>query len=49
LLLLAPVFGVATGVFILGEVLSWRFGVGAVVTLAGIVAIMTVHSRKKPA
>ena len=49
LLLMAPIFGVAMGVFILGEVLSWRFILGAVVTLAGIIAIMTMQSRKAAA
>ena len=42
-LLLAPIFGVVMGVLILDETLSWRFVLGAVVTLAGIVAIITAR------
>ena len=46
LLLMAPVFGVAMGILIFGEVLSWRFMLGAAVTLAGVVAIVTVRARR---
>ena len=45
-LLMAPVFGVAMGILILGEVLSWRFALGAMATLAGVVAIVTVHTHR---
>ena len=45
LLMMAPIFGVAMGVLILGEVLSWRFMIGAAVTLTGVAAIMLVRAR----
>lgn len=49
LLLMAPVFGVALGMLIYGEVLTWRFLLGAAATLAGVVAIANAGARRPAA
>ena len=39
-------FGVALGILIYGEVLTWRFLLGAAATLAGVVAIANAGARR---
>lgn len=47
LFLLAPVFAVVAGVYLLGDVLTLRILIGAAITLAGVLAV-TLTPGKKP-
>lgn len=46
--LLIPVFGVAFGVALLGEELTWRLLAGGLVTIAGVAAVMLHRDRPQP-
>lgn len=46
--LLAPVIGVLTSVWLLGEALTWQLVLGGTITLAGVLLI-TLRSGRKPA
>ena len=46
--LLAPLFGVCFGVFLYDEPLTWKFILGGVITLAGVLIINLRNAEKQP-
>ena len=46
-LLLVPIIGVAGGILFLGDEMTWRLGIGGVLTIAGIAIVSLREAQKK--